>query len=165
MDVMVFMGGANGANDIAKYDSKLALRHISNFLNTNSNTNIVVVSVPHRYDLIQSSCVNREIRSFNRKLSKLAKAHQRVSFFKMSKHRDFFTTHCQHLNSLGKKKLAKQLVLLTYDILQHEMLPLIPLSWYPDQGHIDSRNHEIGVNRFSTRAKKTPSIKYRDFLL
>ena len=36
MDVMVFMGGAN---DIAKNDSKLALRHISNFLNTNSNTN------------------------------------------------------------------------------------------------------------------------------
>jgi len=88
-DVMIFIGGAN---DIAKNDSKLALRHISNFLNTNSNTNIVVVSVPHRYDLIQSSCVNREIKSFNRKLSKLAKAHQQVSFFKMSKHREFFTT-------------------------------------------------------------------------
>ena len=125
----------------------------------------MVASVPHRYDLIQSSCVNREIRSFNRKLSKLAKAHQHVSFLKVSKHREFFTAHGQHLNSLGKKKLAKQLVLLTYNILQHEMLPLIPLSWYPDQGHIDSRNHEIGVNRVSTRDKKTPSTKYRDFLL
>jgi hypothetical protein len=62
-----------GSNDVAKNDSKTAVRHIRNFIKSNSDTNIVLVSVPHRYDLMQSSCVNNEIKSFNRKLLKHVK--------------------------------------------------------------------------------------------
>jgi len=58
-DVIILMGGAN---DDAKNDSKTAVRHIRNFINSNNHTNIVIVNVPHRYDLMQSSCVNREIK-------------------------------------------------------------------------------------------------------
>jgi len=48
---VIFCGGAN---DVAKSNSKMALRHIRNFINSNNHTNIILISVPHRYDLIRS---------------------------------------------------------------------------------------------------------------
>jgi len=66
-DVVILCGGAN---KVAKNNSKTALRHIRNFINSNNHTNIILISVPHSYDLMQSSRVNNEIRSFNRKLMK-----------------------------------------------------------------------------------------------
>jgi hypothetical protein len=54
-DVIIFCGGAN---DVAKNNSKTTLRNIRNFI----NTKIILISVPHRYDLMQFSCVNNEIR-------------------------------------------------------------------------------------------------------
>jgi len=153
-----------GANDVAKNDLKTAVSHFRNFINSNSHTNIVIVNVPHRYDLMQSSCVNGEIKSFNRKLLKYAKAHQHVSILEVSSDRELFTTHGQHLNGLGKDKLAKQLVSLTYKILHQKKVPPITLSWIPDQSHSDSLNQGNPVNRVSTTAKKTPSIKHSDFL-
>jgi hypothetical protein len=56
-----------GANDVAKNNSTTALRQIRNFIKSNNHTNIIFVSAPHRYDFMQSSCVNNEIRSFNKK--------------------------------------------------------------------------------------------------
>jgi hypothetical protein len=72
-DVVIFCGGAN---DVAKNKSKMALRHIRNFIKSNNPTNIIFVSVPHRYALM-----NNEIRSFNRKLMKSVRAYQHTSFF------------------------------------------------------------------------------------
>jgi hypothetical protein len=69
-DVLVFGGGAN---DISKNDSKMGLRPILNFVRNNSHTNIVLLDVPHRYDLANWSCVNNEINTFNRKLLKVMK--------------------------------------------------------------------------------------------
>ena len=34
---------------LQKNDSKTAVRHIRNFINSNSHTNIVIVNVSHRY--------------------------------------------------------------------------------------------------------------------
>ena len=48
-DVVIFCGGAN---DVAKNNSETALRHIRNFIKSNNHTNIFLVSVPHRHDLI-----------------------------------------------------------------------------------------------------------------
>jgi predicted phosphodiesterase len=76
-DVVIFCGGAN---DITKNNSKTALRHIRNFVNSNNHTNIVLLSVPHRFDLMQSSCVNNEIKSFNRKLRKSIRAFNHACF-------------------------------------------------------------------------------------
>jgi RNase H-fold protein (predicted Holliday junction resolvase) len=59
---------------LQKNNSTTALRHVRNFIKSNNHTNIILVSAPHRYDLMQSSCVNNEIRSFNRKLMKSVKS-------------------------------------------------------------------------------------------
>jgi hypothetical protein len=69
-DAIVFCGGAN---DVGMNNAKMALLHITNFIKENSHTNIILLSVPHRHDLMESSCVNNEIRSFNRKLMKYVK--------------------------------------------------------------------------------------------
>jgi hypothetical protein len=62
-DVVVLCGGSN---DVSKNKASVALKHISNFIKANNNTNIILLSAPHRHDLINSSCVNSEIKSFNR---------------------------------------------------------------------------------------------------
>lgn len=161
-DVVIFMGGAN---DVAKNNSQTAIKHIRNFLNTNKHTNIIVANVPHRYDLMQTSCVNNEIESFNRKLWKHAKAHQHVSTLEINNDRTLYTTHGQHLNGLGKDKLVNQLVSLTHNILHHQKVPAIILRGIPDQNPSISLHKENVANRASTRAKKTPLTKYSDFLL
>jgi hypothetical protein len=104
-DVVIFCGGAN---DVAKNNSITALRHIRNCINSNSRTNIILISVPHRYDLMQSTCVNNEIRSFNRKLMKTVRAFKHTSFLEMTSDRNHFTKHDLHLNGLGKEVLSKQ---------------------------------------------------------
>jgi len=45
----------------------MALKHFRIFIKSNNHTNIILVNVPHRYDLMQPSFVNNEIRSINRK--------------------------------------------------------------------------------------------------
>ena len=110
-DILIF---CRGANDDAKNNSKMALRHIRNFIKSNNHTNIILVSVPHRYDLMQSLCVNNEIRSVNRKLMKSVRTYQYASFLEMSSDRKLFTNHGLHLNGLGKEVLSKQIVSHTH---------------------------------------------------
>ena len=66
-DAVVLCGGAN---DVSKNNSKTAQKHIRNYIKTNNHTNIILVSAPYRYDLMKSSCVNSEIKLFNRELMK-----------------------------------------------------------------------------------------------
>jgi len=81
IDVVVLCGGAN---DVSKNNSKMALRHIRNFIKTNNHTNIILVSAPHRYNLMKSSCVSSEIKAFNRKLMKSIRAYKYASVLEMS---------------------------------------------------------------------------------
>jgi hypothetical protein len=52
---------------------KKTLSLIVKFCEKVTNTNIILLDIPHRYDLEESSCVNKEIQIFNRKLSKVTK--------------------------------------------------------------------------------------------
>jgi len=86
-DVATFCGGAN---DAAKTNPKRPLRHVRNSTKSNNYTNIILVSAPCGYDLMQPWCVNDEIRSFNRNLMKSARAYQHVSILEMSSDRKLF---------------------------------------------------------------------------
>ena len=76
--------------------AKMALKYITNFIKVNNHTNIIVLSVSHIYNVMESSCVNKEIRSFNRKLMKNVKTFNRTIVLEMD--RKFFTPHGLHLN-------------------------------------------------------------------
>jgi hypothetical protein len=46
--------------------------------------NMILVSVPHRYDLSDWSCVDCEVKTFNRKLENLMKPYKHVSVSEFS---------------------------------------------------------------------------------
>jgi hypothetical protein len=45
---------------------------IIKFIQNKGNSNIMILGIPHRYDLVEYSCVNRAIQVFNHKLNKVA---------------------------------------------------------------------------------------------
>jgi len=65
------------------------------------------VPAPHRHDLLSSSCVNKEIVVFNRKLHKVVKSVSNMKIIQLNLNRDDFTRHGMHLNLSGKEKVAK----------------------------------------------------------
>jgi hypothetical protein len=60
--------------------------------------NVIVMSVPHRRDLEEKSCVNEEVKRFNRKLRKVMKAFGNASVIEVESERDLFTKHGLHMN-------------------------------------------------------------------
>jgi hypothetical protein len=126
-DVMVLWGGAN---DVCRNNSKDALKHITNFVNTNGNTNIIILCVPHRHDLPEWSCVNKEVKAFNRKLVKLMNPYKHVTVVKVDPDREFFTRHGQHMN-LGKEKIALRTARVVTDLFSNQE-ETISLNWKDD---------------------------------
>jgi len=57
---------------------------------------------PTRFDLSSSSCVNKEVASFNRKLQKVMKPYAHVQVCSMSTNRDHFTSHGMLMSARGK---------------------------------------------------------------
>ena len=62
---------------------------IVKFLQNNNNENIIMLHVPHRYDLADTSYVNKKIKAFNSKLKKTAKLSTHVTVLEFNSHRNF----------------------------------------------------------------------------
>ena len=103
-DVVVW----GGIRDISRNDSQKGLCQIRNFVERHSQTNVLIVNVPNRYDLEARSCVNYEVNAFNRKLDKHMKSFQNAAAVEVTSDRDHFTQHGLHLNSKGKEQAAKE---------------------------------------------------------
>jgi hypothetical protein len=52
---------------------------------------VIILCVPHRFDLQSFSCVNKEVVSFNSKLHKIMKVHDHIQIFGMSNNQDYYT--------------------------------------------------------------------------
>jgi pyridoxine 5'-phosphate synthase PdxJ len=92
------------------------------FIKTTDNTNIILLTVLPRYDLMQSSCVNSEIKLFNRKVNKmLIKVYQHTLVLVMDNDRKLFTNHGLHLNGQGKELLPKLIVCHRYSVLEQKI--------------------------------------------
>jgi len=57
-----------GANDVARNNSVVGIKHLLDLLINSTLTNVILLSVAHRHGLINDSCVNREVKVFNRSL-------------------------------------------------------------------------------------------------
>jgi hypothetical protein len=77
----------------------------------------MLVSIPHRYDLPDWSCVNYEVEAFNRKLMKLVKPFKHVKVVKVDLGREFYTNHGQHMTNMGKGKVAVKIAQAVTTIL------------------------------------------------
>lgn len=52
---------------------------MTQFMQKHNNRNIIVVNIPHRYDMDKNSVANLEIQTVNRKLNKTAKVFSHVT--------------------------------------------------------------------------------------
>ena len=114
-DVVVMWGGSK---DMGRNETKQGINWIQNFVETNKHTNIILMEVPHRYDLIQDSCVNKEVARFNHIIRKRMKAQGNVEVMKVNVDRRAFTKHGQHMNVTGKEMMAKKMAEAIMHILE-----------------------------------------------
>ena len=56
-DLIIFWGGSN---DMSKNNSQEGLKHLVHFTQSYNHTNIILMCVPPRHDLLEWSCVNNE---------------------------------------------------------------------------------------------------------
>jgi len=87
-DVIFICGGSNDFN-FDKDES--VIDHIMEFIKTNNHTNIVLASVPTRYDLSYYSQVNKAIRSYNEKLREITKEYKQVALIEIDIDRKYHT--------------------------------------------------------------------------
>ena len=72
-DVVVVWGGSK---DVGKMETKQGTNRIQRFVETNKHTNIILMEVHHRHDLIQESCVNKEVEKYNSRILKHMKVYE-----------------------------------------------------------------------------------------
>ena len=89
--------------------------------------------VPHRYDLDKTSCVNKEVEAYSRKLRKLMEALDNTVVVNVDLDRSFFTKHGQHMNAKGKEVMAIKIVTAIKNILKVHRKSPISMKWKEDQ--------------------------------
>lgn len=116
-------------NDVSSMRAQMisAVGKMTCFVQKYNNTNIIVVKIPHRYDLDTTLVVNSEIHAFNRRLLTEAKAYSHVTIVETDLERKLFTRHGMHLNKGGKEWLSKLLATpisrLVIKLGMHQKLP------------------------------------------
>jgi hypothetical protein len=64
---------------------------------------------PHKHDLDTTSCINNEVRVFNRKLLKKMKMYDYAKVMGTNLSREHFTQHGLHTNRLISKTIAENI--------------------------------------------------------
>ena len=67
------------------------LKYLNDFVNQTKNTNIRILTAPHRHDLPITSCINNVVQNFNRKLRKFNKNKDNVGIIEHETKRRFYT--------------------------------------------------------------------------
>jgi hypothetical protein len=136
-DVVVLWGGCN---DIARNNSLVGLKHILVFLISTNHTNVILLTAPHRHDLITNSCVNKEVEVFNKKLHKKVERFEKVEIIDVVNERNFYTRHGQHLNLAGKDSMSKKITTMIEHVFNSGKEP-ISGKWYKE-AETDSLKHK-----------------------
>ena len=111
-----------GANDIYCNESENYLRTLRSYLGTNFCSNIILCTIPQRYDLPFWSVVNKEIRYVNQKIKNLQKIFKNLYIVDISNlGKQFHTRQGIHLNSWGKSYLCNR-VMEIYSVLNTKVL-------------------------------------------
>jgi hypothetical protein len=126
-DLIIFYGGTK---DISRNESRKGLCFLKAFAQRTVNTNVILLGAPHRYDLPSFSCVNTEVKLFNRRLQSLMFIFNHVRFFSIFTERIHHTNHGLHLNKKGKDWRVSNLVKEIRNLyLPHRISLPIVLPW------------------------------------
>jgi len=66
---------------------------MAQFIQENSHSNIIIVNIPPRHDIVNNSITNLEIQATNRKLNRITKAYNNVTIVENNLHRKYITRH------------------------------------------------------------------------
>jgi hypothetical protein len=80
--------------------------------------------VPYSFDHSDSSGVNNEVCSFNKKLEKPVKILNYTSIIKVEHSREILTNHRLYLNAVGKELISKQIAAYIKSIFQQKEVPI-----------------------------------------
>ena len=105
-DIIIFYGGTR---DISRNNSKNGLHALKEFVKRASNTNVILLEAPHRYDLPILSCVNQEVKLFNKRMQSLMIPFNHVKVINIRTEREHHTRNGLHLNKNGKYWIANNL--------------------------------------------------------
>ena len=154
---MVLWGGSN---DVARNNSTEGLKMISKLLTETKHTNVILITVPHRHDLVPNSCVNIEVEVFNRRLYKDAERFKEVQIMEVVNERSYYTRHGQHLNLAGKDYMAKR----NTTMIEHILNDAKDTTNDERYGNIDpnSQNHQAPLTVPSSDPKATVNRNKED---
>jgi hypothetical protein len=105
-DAIIFCGGTR---DISRNESNSGLRSLKEFAQRTNNTNVILLDVPFRYDLPLSSCVNIEVKFFNKRMRSLMTPFSHVRVVSTSRERTPYQTWSkpkQKRETLGCRQLS-----------------------------------------------------------
>ena len=143
--------------------------NISNFVKQRKYTNIIIVSAPKRHDLSTSSCVNREVTTYKRKLHKRMKMFECMKILDSEVQREHFTRHGLHMNTVGKELMAQRIMDHIRKTLLVRKAPPIILKWRQDlteSGQEGIKAQEkVTYSRTSGRKRKQPATRGDDFFM
>jgi lysophospholipase L1-like esterase len=106
-DHVVIMGGTN---DISRNETINCINTLKTTLSALTSTNVVVLNIPARHDLVKESIVNKEIRKANMDINKVCKRFSNVEVLEIHNiSRACYTRHVQHLNKTGKVHISQEI--------------------------------------------------------
>ena len=100
-------------------------------MNKNTETNIIMLTIPHSYDHSDTSNINNEVKKFNKKFHKYMMLNTRVTRIDVDQSRECFTK--QGLHGLGKEVLCKQIATIIDKLFQIERVLPICIYWETNQ--------------------------------
>jgi len=121
-----------GLKDAGKNETKQGINWIKSFVETKKHTNIIQIEVPHRHDLIQDSCVDKEVEKFNSIMRKHMKVHENAEVVNVNLDRRAFIKHGQHMNAMRKELMAKRIIEAIKHTLKVHKKTLIFMKWKKD---------------------------------
>ena len=119
--------------DVARNEMNNGLRHLTHFLKRTSSTSVIILDVPYYFDLVNSSCVNKETIVYNRKLQKIVKTLNHLQIQNMRRDRTCYTKHGMHMNSLGTNCMCQEITKKILDLLSKKKVINYP---YPSIGKL-----------------------------
>ena len=124
----------------------------------------MVLSIPFRYDLQNSTIVNSKVLKINKKLSKLANISPNIRFLDCNNDSNLFTRHGLHRNKLGKKLIIAQIANHILSIFKCKTVTSLPLAWYNPIEVFPDNSQKKDEMRNSSPHQTIPVTRTDDFL-
>ena len=147
-----FLVISSGTNDLNLDNFAITFQNIRNYLMRINHFNIILLSIPFRYDLQNCPAVNMKISMLNKKLQKLIRVLLHTKFLDSNDDRKLFTKHGLHHNKLGKYLVTSQVACHILATFQHRASSCLPLGWYEP---INETTPLSDINQGKTQIRKS----------